>query len=166
MDLRMPQVNGFEAARAIHGVPGLQAVPIVAASASSADLERAESDRQTFAVCLRKPFEAADLLDTMEQLLGLSWQYENEDFLGPLDSAAIGANPVLPGTAILEELLELARLGKLVRVEQRARQLEQDNPACAGFAQHVYALARRFEEEKLIALLQRCLGRQHDAVSQ
>ena len=64
MDLRMPEMDGFEAARTIRDEPGLRSVPLVAASASTSDLERAEADPATFAICLRKPFQAADLIDT------------------------------------------------------------------------------------------------------
>jgi CheY-like chemotaxis protein len=132
MDLRMPSLNGFGAAVQIRALPGQQGMPIIAASASSADLERAQAD-PSFALCLRKPFQAAELV---------------------------------PPATVLEELLDLARLGKLVRIEQRALELERSDPACATFAQRVYGLARRFEEDKLIALLQGCMGAQHDAVGQ
>ena len=59
MDLRMPEMNGFEAARAIRQSPGLETVPLVAASASTADLEHAEADPDTFVACLRKPFQTS-----------------------------------------------------------------------------------------------------------
>ena len=75
MDLRMPGMNGFEAAAAIRTTPGLEAVPLVAASASTADLERAQADPAAFAMCLRKPFQTTDLLDIIERVLGLSWRY-------------------------------------------------------------------------------------------
>ena len=37
-------MNGFDAAAAIRALPGCEAVPIIAASASTADLARAEAD--------------------------------------------------------------------------------------------------------------------------
>src|SRR5262249_7707134 len=75
MDLRMPGMNGFEAARAIRHTVGLERVPVVAASASGADLEHAEAEVDTFAACLRKPFQTSDLIDVIEQSLGLQWRY-------------------------------------------------------------------------------------------
>ena len=56
---------------AIRALPGLEAVPIIAASASSADLARAEADPATFARSLRKPFQTEDLLEAIERMLGL-----------------------------------------------------------------------------------------------
>jgi hypothetical protein len=70
----------------------------------------------------------------------------------------------MPPGSLLGELLELARLGKLVRIEQRALEIERSQPQYAAFARQVHALARGFEEDKLIALLQRGQAAQHDAV--
>ena len=163
MDLRMPGMNGFDAATAIRALPGLQGVPLVAASASIADLERAQADPQTFAVCLRKPFQTTDLLEAIERVLGLVWRY------GDTDSAVEDVEPagetVVPSARVLENLLELARLGKLVRVEQIALELERDDPRYGPFARRIHSLARRFDEERLIALLQESLEARHDAVS-
>jgi signal transduction histidine kinase/CheY-like chemotaxis protein len=162
MDLRMPGVNGFGAAAQIRATPGLEHTPLIAASASSADLERAQGD-PSFALCLRKPFQAAELLDAIEQLLGLSWRYADRDE-GDDRPARQDAAMQMPPGPLLGELLELARLGKLVRIEQRALEIERSEPQYAAFARQVHALARGFEEDKLIALLQRGQAAQHDAV--
>jgi CheY-like chemotaxis protein len=162
MDLRMPDMDGFDAAAAIRQRPGLESVPVVAASASSADLARARADEANFAVCLRKPFQTQDLLDTLQRLLGLAWRYEDEPAAPAVESDAGAA----PSPEVVEELLELARLGKLVRVEQLALELQQREPELAGFARRVHALARGLEEERLIALLEGSIAGQRDAVGQ
>ena len=174
MDLRMPKLSGFEAAQTIRQTAGLEHVVIVAASASSADLERAEGERETFAACLRKPFLITDLLGTIERLLGLTWRYASQDGAATADRPwaerageedGQDAELVAPPRALLEELLELARLGMLVRVEQIALEMGQRDERYRGFGRRVYALARSFDEERLIALLQGCLGAQRDAVT-
>jgi signal transduction histidine kinase/DNA-binding response OmpR family regulator len=162
MDLRMPGVNGFGAAAQIRALAGMERTPVIAASASGADLERAQAD-PSFAFCLRKPFQAAELLDAIEHLLGLSWRYA-EAQPGEEQRAADDAELEMPPHAVLEELLDLARLGKLVRIEQRAVEIERSDPRYARFSRRVHALARGFEEDRLIALLQRGLAVQHDAV--
>ncbi|PWT74017.1 MAG: hypothetical protein C5B46_04700 [Proteobacteria bacterium] len=174
MDLRMPKLSGFDAAAAIRRSPGLEHVVIVAASASSADLERAESERTIFATCLRKPFLAADLLETIERLLGLTWRYATQE--GAVGAAggwtaedgeehAPDAELLAPPRALLEELLGLARLGMLVRVEQIALDLAQRDERYRAFGRRVYGLARGFDEERLIALLEASLRAQSDAVT-
>jgi len=170
MDLRMPQMNGFEAARAIRQSPGLESVPLVAASASTADLEHAEADPNTFVACLRKPFQTSDLLDTIQRTLGLKWRHAETGHVESVGAPTAGqdlpdAQLVPPPRVMLEELLELARLGKLVRVEQIALELEQQE-ALRPFALRLYGLARRLDEERVVTLLEECLGAQRDAVTE
>jgi CheY-like chemotaxis protein len=165
MDLRMPAMNGFDAAAAIRRLPGLGTVPIVAASASSADLARAEADSDTFARCLRKPFQTEDLLEVIARALGLSWRYVQTEGAGTRDDQPAVAALVLPPQEALEELLELARLGKLVRVAQIAADLEQGSAQLRPFARRLLELAHSFDEDRLVALLQECLETGQDAVS-
>jgi CheY-like chemotaxis protein len=165
MDLRMPEMTGFEAARAIRQLAGLETVPLMAASASSADLEHAEADPATFSTCLRKPFQTQDLIDAIERVVDLKWRYvETEAAPGPEEARP--AEPMVPpAQSVIETLLELARLGKLVRVEQLARELEQQE-VLRPFARRVHALARRLDEEGLVALLEECRGLHRDAVTE
>jgi two-component system, NarL family, sensor histidine kinase EvgS len=164
MDLRMPVMNGFDAAAAIRRLPGQEAVPIVAASASSADLARAQADPETFVQGLRKPFQTGDLLELIASVLGLAWRYakEEEHIAGEHEAASPFALPPQP---MLEELLGLVRLGKLVRVEQMAIDLERRDERLRPFARRLVELARGFDEERLMALLQDCLETAQDAVS-
>jgi two-component system sensor histidine kinase EvgS len=157
MDLRMPGMDGVEAARAIRRTPGLENSFIIAASASSADLERAEADLKTFVTCLRKPFQTGDLLDAIQRPLTLTWCYVDAGVAGD-DAGGAQAEPIYPPRAALEELLELARVGKLVRVEQIALELEQQDARYGPFGRRLYALARGFEEVRLVAMLEDCLG--------
>jgi CheY-like chemotaxis protein len=166
MDLRMPEMSGFQAAYAIRQSPELAAVPIVAASASTADLERAEADSLTFVTCLRKPFESTELLDIIGRLLDLTWRDEES---GPHGNTPVREHTdeqlVAPSGATLDELLELARLGKLVRVEQIALELERGDARYRSFGRRLYTLARDLDEERLIALLQDCAETQPDVAS-
>jgi CheY-like chemotaxis protein len=165
MDLRMPGMDGVEAARAIRRTPGLENIFIVAASASSAELERAEADPGTFVTCLRKPFMTKDLLDAIEQSLELSWHHADAGMAAGDDTQETqDDNLIAPPVAVLEELLDLARMGKLVRVEQIALELEQQDARYGQFGRHLYALARGFEEERLVAMLEDCIGARVDDV--
>ena len=165
MDLRMPLMNGLDAAAAIRALPGLDTVPIIAASASSADLARAEADPATFARSLHKPFQSEDLLDAIARMLGLSWRYAKEQEGAAAAGAAVAGPFALPSQQTLQDLLDLVRLGKLVRVEQIAGDLERRDARLRPFVQRVLDLARAFEEERLAALLQECLETPQDAVS-
>jgi hypothetical protein len=72
------------------------------------------------------------------------------------------AQLVAPSGAALDELLELTRLGKLVRVEQIALELERGEAQYRAFGRRLYALARDLDEERLITLLQNCAETHRD----
>jgi CheY-like chemotaxis protein len=165
MDLRMPGTSGFEAARTIRSSPGLETIPLMAASASTADLEDAEADPDTFAACLRKPFQTSDLIDAIERSLHLQWRYIQADAAAGAEAEQPQTPLVAPPKDVLAALLELARLGKLVRVEQMALELERED-TLRPFARRVYGLARRLDEEQLVALLEEYLGAHRDAVTE
>ena len=160
MDLRMPQMDGFEAAHAIRRTPELETVPVMAASASTADLEQAEADSRTFVACMRKPFQSSELIDAIQRILALEWRYAHSDEThkhhADRPTSLTDAPFVTPPRAVVEELIELARLGKFVRVEQIALDLERQEPL-RPFAQLLYGLARRLDEDELLALLEGCL---------
>ena len=165
MDLRMPGTNGFQAAHIIRSSPGLEGVPLMAASASTADLEHAEADPETFASCLRKPFQTSDLIEAIERSLHLQWRYVRADSAAAAQEERPQGRLVAPPKDVLTALLEFARLGKLVRVEQIALELERED-ALRPFARRVYGLARRLDEEQLVALLEQYLGAHRDAVTE
>ncbi|MGH8678361.1 MAG: hypothetical protein ACREUQ_08445, partial [Burkholderiales bacterium] len=95
----------------------------------------------------------------------LTWQYAEPDVSAAMPQEQPNAAFLPPPRPVLEELLELARLGKLVRVEQLARDLESRDKRYRPFAQRLYGLARGFEEERLVQLLQDCLGTVRDVVT-
>ena len=163
MDLRMPGMDGVEAARAIRRTPGLENSFIIAASASSADLERAEADQKTFVTCLRKPFQTGDLMDAIQRPLALNWRYLDASVTAE-NAGDVEAEAIHPPRAALKELLELARVGKLVRVEQIALELERQDERYGPFGRRLYTLARGFEEERLVGMLEDCLGTSGDDI--
>lgn len=165
MDLRMPGMDGMEAARAIRSTPGLENIFIVAASASGADLERAEADTGTFVTCLRKPFQTRELLDAIQRPLALSWRYAVASGAAGDVAGDAQTDAMVAPLAVLEELLDLARMGKLVRVEKMALELEQRDPRFGPFCRRLYALAHSFEEERLVAMLEQCIGANRDDVT-
>jgi len=165
MDLRMPGMDGVDAGRAIRTTPGLQNTFIVAASASSADLERAVADPATFITCLRKPFQTRDLLDAIQRPLALTWHLAGKAPALPDPGTQTQVDTAAPPRAILAELLDLTRMGKLVRVEQIALDLEQRDARYGPFARHLYSLARGFEEERLVSILENCIEATRDGVT-
>ena len=90
-------------------------------------------------------------------MLGLTWRYAKEEARSRAEQEPASSAFVLPPQQTLEELLGLVRLGKLVRVEQIAADLERRDARLRPFARRLIELAHSFDEERLVALLQDCL---------
>ena len=67
-DIGMPQMNGYELARAVRGLPGYETVPMVALTGYSKFDDRQRSLDAGFNAHLTKPIEPRELLDLIEQL--------------------------------------------------------------------------------------------------
>lgn len=67
-DIGMPQMNGYELAQAVRGMPGYETVPMVALTGYSKFDDRQRSLDAGFNAHLTKPIEPRELLDLIEQL--------------------------------------------------------------------------------------------------
>ena len=67
-DIGMPQMNGYELARAVREIPGYEAVPMVALTGYSKFDDRQRSLDAGFNAHLTKPIEPRELLDLIDQL--------------------------------------------------------------------------------------------------
>ncbi len=76
MDNVMPVMDGVSATRALRATPGLNAVPVIAASASASPEDSRASLAAGANVFLAKPIDQMQLLHHVGELLQLHWQYE------------------------------------------------------------------------------------------
>ncbi|NLW91442.1 MAG: response regulator [Syntrophomonadaceae bacterium] len=103
MDLMMPGMDGYEAIARIRQSDGGQNVSIIAISASVLEESEAEALRVGADAFMRKPFRQNDLLDEIQLLTGVQFEYEEES----LDEAReeLGEEK-LEGQVLNLELLE------------------------------------------------------------
>ncbi|MGB0389471.1 MAG: ATP-binding response regulator, partial [Ardenticatenaceae bacterium] len=152
-DLVMPVMSGFEAVKEIRKfAPQL---PIIAISASVFDMDQKKSQIAGCDGFLPKPVDEKKLLGAISPLLGLEWVYEEEK--GNLADQQPNDPPPLiaPPTEQLELLHELASLGRMSAIRQRLAHIEQLDSQYAPFANQVRKLARGFEDEKILALVEK-----------
>ena len=76
MDMRMPVLDGFEATRRIRGLPGGDAVKIVAITASAFKDQRGRILEAGCDEIVHKPYRRRDIFQTMGRLLGLRYVHE------------------------------------------------------------------------------------------
>lgn len=69
LDVHMPILNGFETAVCLHGVPGLETVPIVFVSARATPADQEAGLAAGGRYYLTKPFRRKDLLEVVDRYM-------------------------------------------------------------------------------------------------
>ena len=73
LDITMPEMNGYDATRAIRALPGSKSrIPIVAMTANVMEAEMQRCEEAGMDAFVPKPYETAQLLAAMERALGRS----------------------------------------------------------------------------------------------
>jgi signal transduction histidine kinase/DNA-binding NarL/FixJ family response regulator len=123
MDLRMPVMNGVEAAKRIRGIEGGSGVKIAAVSASAFAEERSEVLAAGMDDFVRKPFRPAEIFDCMARHLGVRYRrseaqpYARRESPPPLRPEALEALPEELRGELREALavLDLERIARVIR---------------------------------------------------
>jgi signal transduction histidine kinase/DNA-binding NarL/FixJ family response regulator len=160
MDVMMPVMDGNETTRRIRRMPGWDGIPIVAVTASAgADDERKSRDAGADAF-LAKPVDHDALLRTVGKLLSLQWITEQAE---PATTESDGdVRMTVPPAAEIEELWQLARIGNMRQIRERAAYLQGLDPAYTAFASRLDMLAQGYHSKLLAAFVARF--RTEDAV--
>ena len=143
LDLRMPRMDGFAAAREIREIFPEQGPLIVGISASAFHPDRQACLDAGCNEFLAKPFREEQLLAILERQLGLQWHY--------IEVTPVNSNPPFPieqhapAPADAEALFELASKGDVIGVRTYAVKLAERDARLASFAQHIIDLAARFK---------------------
>jgi len=167
MDLVMPVMDGFQAARHFAKSVEFAQVPIIAMSSS--ELEERDHFKlpSGFTHFMLKPINSEQLFRLLEELLALTWTYgkagepssafEESHLQGTLkvthptqDSGTIQAGPCQQDA---EYMYELAMMGDIHGIMQFLEKLEQTDGQLLPFINHVRALAQSFQEEKICELV-------------
>ena len=162
-DLVMPVKNGFEAAREIRQINSLKEVPIVALSASSFAITKQESQWANFNAFLLKPIEEQKLLALLKELLHLEWIYQENVELEETKITVDKSNSddrilKVPPAEEMKILYELALLGNMKKIRQRAAYLKELDANYIPFADRLQDLAKGFREKAIVNLVEQYLN--------
>jgi signal transduction histidine kinase/DNA-binding NarL/FixJ family response regulator len=156
MDLVMPLKSGFEAVQEIRQIRDIKTTPIIAVSASVVDMDQTKIQQVGCEAFLPKPVDNQQLLTLLTTYLHLEWIVSE----APTPTASqITAQPMVsPPVEELETLYELAMLGSMRKIRERADYLEELDSQYIPFAQKLKDLVQGFQEKALLALIERHLG--------
>jgi signal transduction histidine kinase/DNA-binding response OmpR family regulator len=142
MDMRMPVMDGYEAARRIRELAGAE-IKIIALTASAFAEQRAAILAAGCDDVVHKPFRADDIFAVLERYLGVHFRYE---------SSAPSPAVVEEVTAALPEPLvaEICRAAVLLDPEAMDEAIARAAELQPEFAKVLAALAREYRFEEIV----------------
>ena len=162
-DLIMPVKTGFEAVLEIRQIPTVKDTPIIAVSASVFSDDQNKSQIAGCDAFILKPVDEKRLLVLLQEQLQLEWVYEEEDVVKDGSENIDEDQPlVAPPATELEVLYELAMLGSMKDIRDRALQLEELDDKYISFSRKLQSLAKGFEDEKIVALVEQYLKKNNE----
>ena len=159
-DLVMPVKTGFEAVVEIRALPELKDVIIIAISASMLDKEGNKSLIVGCNAFLPKPVDEQKLLDLLQEYLQLDWIYEeiDEPDSNSLVTTETAAQTLIaPPPEEMEILYELAMLGSMKKIRERAIYLQELDEQYLPFTAKIQDLAQSFQEKAIVNLIEQYL---------
>jgi signal transduction histidine kinase/CheY-like chemotaxis protein len=160
-DLIMPIMDGHEMIRQLRQTPQFQKMPVIISSASVFESDRQKSLEAGADEFLPKPIQAEHLLNSLQQILGLTWVYESESQKSeaqPQELPIIRCSGlILPSEAELSALYELSRKGLVYNLSQELERLEQQNLQLKDFVQEVRPMVKSFQLKKVRSFLEQYL---------
>ncbi len=141
MDLRMPEMDGFEATRRLRADPATARIAVVAVSASPDEYSR---ERALAAGCrdfLAKPLRAADLYEALSRHLQVRFE--------PVETGPEEAGWEAPPPIVAERIRRAAAIGSLSDLQVIARELAAGDETLARIGRRIADLAGNLEFEAL-----------------
>lgn len=163
-DILMPVMDGYEFLQQIRQSESLKGIPVIVSSASVSTMDQQQSLDAGGDDFLAKPVQADDLFQMLRKHLQLAWIYQSTvpDNQQERSSTCDPQNNLIPFTLPpaedLSQLLLLAQQGRLKRLTEVARTLEQQNSQYAPFVQQLIELSKGFQVAKLEAFIQQLLN--------
>jgi CheY-like chemotaxis protein len=155
MDMRMPVLKGYEAAKRIKAMPQGQQTRILALTASSFEEDRAVVLAAGCDDFLRKPFRETDLLEMMGRHLGVRYVYEEavkqEELHEHIDLQKFTSQLTHLPAHLLSELETAAIQAKMNETNALIAVIRDQD---AAVAEVLAALADNFEYSRIVRVIQ------------
>ncbi len=148
MDMRMPDMDGYAATRAIRSLPGGSELPIVALTASAFEEDRPRILDAGCNEVIKKPLRAEQIFQVLQQFLDIRYDYSEDAPEPQAQPAATGFE--LPAEQ-RRELLELAIALDSDGLRERAEALRDGYP---DSVRQILELVDRYQFETLQQLLE------------
>lgn len=148
MDMRMPEMDGYEATRIIRALPGGDSVPIVALTASAFEEDKSTVIAAGCNEMLSKPVEAQVLFETIGRILDLRFEYAKPN--APINIDDLTHLNALP-SELRHELKEMVIMLDVEAAQAMVERLRADFPAEADLLK---GLIEDYNFDRILTLLE------------
>lgn len=125
----MPEMDGYEASRAIRRQPGLRALPVIAMTANAMFGERAKVPEAGMNDQIAKPIDVAEMCSTLARCLTVAPQVPGQPPAAPGEPLGMAGLPTMTGVDGQEALAAVdGNAGLCRRRLRKLRQLQCDAP--------------------------------------
>ena len=152
LDMVMPHLDGHETTKQLRQLPMFQKTAIIMVSASAFNQDRHLSLKVGCNAFIAKPIEPDTLFYTMRSLLDLEWQYEDLQIVNSVsneDMMAIAQPMISPSNCVLEKLIQLARMGDILAIQDEVILLQESDRAFSPFASQILDYAHGFQIKQI-----------------
>ncbi len=154
VDLIMPVMDGLDMIRALRAIPELQALPVIAASASVSAQDQKRSHAAGGNAFIAKPIQLDQLFHLLQEHLHLEWiEQRSLDLQQPPPVLDF----ILPTLTQLKPLHHLAQKGSIYEILDSLETLEQSDKALHPFCNYLTHLIDELQVNQLKAFLKRAL---------
>ena len=162
LDMVMPNLDGHETTKQLRQLSMFAQTAIVMVSASAFNQDRNLSLEVGCNAFIAKPIEPDHLFHTMRSLLNLEWQYEDLNIAEVSQSVrkpngnyqAIAQPLIAPPDCTLNKLMQLARMGDIIAIQDEVTLLQETDPSFSPFATQVLEYARDFQVRRIREFLE------------
>ncbi len=157
MDMRMPEMDGYEATRRIKASAAGKTIPVIAVTASALEEDRSLAFSVGADEYIRKPFKEEEVFAKIQVLLGIEYEYDTED-IPAAKTAAVDDSTDATATAIatlpigLREQLHKAAL--VADIDGLGELIERVAKYDAVLAQRFRRFVEDYEYDRLVVHLE------------
>ncbi|HAS43437.1 MAG TPA: hypothetical protein DCS93_23355 [Microscillaceae bacterium] len=148
MDIVMPVMNGFEAAKKINAIR--PEIPIIALSASLLDSKEEITQDKGFLAYLLKPVDLNKLEKAIETHLGITWKYAHQKPDPRLaEKSQSPAEVIFPSGKYLNRLHRASSIGDVEEISQILHQIQDVGDEYNDFVNEIRRMAEDFQLQKI-----------------
>lgn len=152
-DLSMPVMNGLEMTKRLRESAEFKDIVIIASSNSVFSFARKQSREAGCNDFLSKPVQFIELIEQLQNYLGLSWIYKTKPELLSDQAFPQGDEMIIPPAEELTALYKAAKAGYIAEIQEEANRLQQLDLKYTIFAEQVLKLATEFEDQAIVQLV-------------